>query len=45
VAVRSGDVRRVCHRLLQRLASARRAIIGISFPDDTMAYDMLTRFN
>ena len=32
VAVRSGDVRRVCHRLLQRLASARRAIIGISLP-------------
>ena len=32
MAVISGDVRRVCHRLLQRLASARRAIIGISFP-------------
>ena len=32
MAVRSGDVRRVCHRLLQRLALARRAIIGISFP-------------
>ena len=32
MAVRSGVVRRVCHRLLQRLAPARRAIIGISFP-------------
>ena len=32
MAIRSGDVRRVCHRLLQRLALARRAIIEISFP-------------
>ncbi len=32
MAVRSGDDRQVCHRLLQRLASARRAIIGIYFP-------------
>jgi len=30
--VRSGDDRQVCHRLLQRLALARRAIIGIYFP-------------
>jgi len=30
--VRSGDDRQVCLRLLQRLASARRAIIGIYFP-------------
>jgi len=29
--VRSGDDRQVCHRLLQRLALARRAIIGIYF--------------
>jgi hypothetical protein len=32
VAVRSGDDRQVCHRLLQRLALARHAIIRISFP-------------
>ncbi len=32
MAVRSGDDRQVCLRLLQRLASARRAIIGIYFP-------------
>ena len=32
MAVRSGDDRCVCHRLLQRLALARRAIIGIYFP-------------
>ncbi len=32
LAVRSGDDRQVCHRLLQRLALARRAIIGIYFP-------------
>jgi len=32
MAVRSGDDRQVCHRLLQRLALARRAIIGIDFP-------------
>ena len=32
VAVRSGDDRQVRHRLLQRLALARRAIIRISFP-------------
>ena len=32
MAVRSGDDRQVCHRLLQRLALARRAIIGIYFP-------------
>jgi len=32
VAVRSGDDRQVRHRLLQRLALARRAIIGICFP-------------
>ena len=31
MAVRSGDDRQVCLRLLQRLASARRAIIGIYF--------------
>ncbi len=31
MAVRSGDDRQVCHRLLQRLALARRAIIGIYF--------------
>ncbi len=30
--MRSGDDRQVCHRLLQRLALARRAIIGIYFP-------------
>jgi hypothetical protein len=30
--VRSGDDRQVCHRLLQRLALARRAIIKIYFP-------------
>jgi hypothetical protein len=30
--VRSGDDRQVCHRLLQRLALARRAIIGMYFP-------------
>ena len=30
--MRSGDDRQVCHRLLQRLALARRAIIGICFP-------------
>ena len=32
MVVRSGDDRCVCHRLLQRLALARRAIIGIYFP-------------
>ena len=32
MAVRSGDDGQVCLRLLQRLASARRAIIGIYFP-------------
>ncbi len=32
MAVRSGDDRQVCLRLLQRLASARRAIIEIYFP-------------
>jgi len=32
MAVRSGDDRQVCLRLLQRLALARRAIIGIYFP-------------
>jgi len=32
MAVRSGDDRQVCLHLLQRLASARRAIIGIYFP-------------
>ena len=32
VAVKSGDDRQVCHRLLQRLALARRAIIRMSFP-------------
>ena len=32
MAVRSGDDRQVCHRLLQRLALARRAITGMSFP-------------
>jgi len=32
MAVRSGDDRQVCHRLLQRLALARRAIIRIYFP-------------
>ena len=32
MAARSGDDRQVCHRLLQRLALARRAIIGMSFP-------------
>ncbi len=32
MAVRSGDDGHVCLRLLQRLASARRAIIGIYFP-------------
>ena len=32
MAVRSGDDRQVCHRLLQCLALARRAIIGIYFP-------------
>jgi len=32
MAVRSGDDRQVCLRLLQRHASARRAIIGIYFP-------------
>jgi hypothetical protein len=33
VAVRSGDDRQVCHRLFQRLALARRAILaGICFP-------------
>ena len=32
MAVRSDDDRQVCLRLLQRLASARRAIIGIYFP-------------
>ena len=31
-AARSGDDRQARHRLLQRLALARRAIIGISFP-------------
>jgi len=30
--VRSGDDRQVCHRLLQHLALARCAIIGIYFP-------------
>jgi len=30
--MRSGDDRQVCHRLLQCLALARRAIIGMSFP-------------
>ena len=30
--MRSGDDRQVCHCLLQHLALARRAIIGISFP-------------
>ena len=32
MAVRSSDDRQVCHRLLQHLALARRAIIGIYFP-------------
>jgi hypothetical protein len=32
MAVRLGDDRQVCHRLLQRLALARRAIVGICFP-------------
>jgi hypothetical protein len=31
-AARSGDDRQARHRLLQRLALARRVIIGISFP-------------
>jgi len=31
-AARSGDDRQARHRLLQRLALARRAIIGMSFP-------------
>jgi len=30
--MRLGDDRQVCHRLLQRLALVRRAIIGIYFP-------------
>ena len=32
MAVRSGDDRQVCHRLLQRLALAGRAIIWVYFP-------------
>ena len=32
MAVRLGDDRQVCLRLLQPLASARRAIIGVYFP-------------
>jgi len=46
--VRSGDDRQVCHRLLQRLALATRAITGIYFPSIpwpmTVWYQKITYF-
>jgi hypothetical protein len=39
VAVRSGDDRQVCHRLLQRLAFSETRHNRDMFPANTMAYD------